>query len=93
MFLQIVLLIRGKSGTEEYLFLPDIFKLSDQTVINRIPAAHLTEGFFQQTQPLAKPVMTKKEQAILDKIREIARTPEEYEKLVEKYLKPGQTEG
>ena len=35
-----------------------------------------------------KPVMTKKEQAILEKIREIARTPEEYEKLVDKYLKP-----
>ena len=46
------------------------------------------EGFFRQTIPQTKPVMTKKEQAILDKIREIARTPEEYEKLVEKYLKP-----
>ena len=46
------------------------------------------EGFFQQTIPQTKPVMTKKEQAILDKIREIARTPDEYEKLVEKYLKP-----
>ena len=52
------------------------------------------EGFFQQNlKAEAKPVMTKKEQAILEKIREIARTPEEYEKLVEKYLKPGQTEG
>ena len=47
------------------------------------------EGFFQQNlKTETKPVMTKKEQAILEKIREIARTPEEYEKLVDKYLKP-----
>ena len=47
------------------------------------------EGFFQQNlKPDTKPAMTKKEQAILEKIREIARTPEEYEKLVDKYLKP-----
>lgn len=32
--------------------------------------------------------LTPKEQAILKKIREIARSPEEYEKLVDKYLKP-----
>ena len=38
--------------------------------------------------PRFMPAMTKKEQAILEKIREIARTPEEYEKLVDKYLKP-----
>ena len=47
------------------------------------------EGFFQQNlQTEPRPAMTKKEQAILEKIREIARTPEEYEKLVDKYLKP-----
>ena len=47
------------------------------------------EGFFQQNlMAEAKPAMTKKEQAILEKIREIARTPEEYEKLVDKYLRP-----
>ena len=49
------------------------------------------EGFFQQNlKPDTKPAMTKKEQAILEKIREIARTPEEYEKLVDKYLKPAE---
>jgi len=47
------------------------------------------EGFFQQNlKAEQKPVMTRKEQAILGKIREIARTPEEYEKLVDKYLRP-----
>ena len=47
------------------------------------------EGFFQQNlKHEPKPAMTKKEQAILEKIREIARTPEEYEKLVDKYLRP-----
>ena len=53
------------------------------------------EGFFQQgvnqtEQKAGKPAMTAKEKAILEKIREIARTPEEYEKLVDKYLKPAE---
>ena len=49
------------------------------------------EGFFQQNlKDEPKPGMTKREQAILEKIREIARTPEEYEKLVDKYLKPAE---
>ncbi|MBR0455692.1 MAG: ATP-binding protein, partial [Firmicutes bacterium] len=49
------------------------------------------EGFFQQNvKPEVKPAMTKKEKAILEKIREIARTPEEYEKLVDKYLRPAE---
>ena len=53
------------------------------------------EGFFQQgvnptEQKTGKPAMTAKEKAILEKIREIARTPEEYEKLVDKYLKPAE---
>ena len=61
------------------------------TKLYQLMTSKLGEGFFQQNvKPEVKPAMTKKEKAILEKIREIAKTPEEYEKLVDKYLRPAE---
>ena len=66
-------------------------KFPRDTKLYKLMSTRPGEGLDVMQKQALQPAMTARERAILDKIREIARTPEEYEKLVEKYLKPGES--
>ena len=66
-------------------------KFPRDTKLYKLMSTRPGEGLDVMQRQALQPAMTARERAILDKIREIARTPDEYEKLVEKYLKPGES--
>ena len=63
-------------------------KFPTDTKLYKLMSTRPGEGLDVMQRQATQPAMSARERTILEKIREIARTPEEYEKLVAKYLKP-----